>query len=189
MHPLHLEKTGLRGLAIAESFQKNDSQSVLVGVVMRKDLQIDGFVIGKSTLSGNDSTEEILNMYEKLHRTDINYILISGVIISLYNIVDLQRLYDVIKIPVIGISYDDSEGIDDAIKKHFPSSFESVLEKYHRLPKREKITIHTEKELYVRSIGCSTQESKKLLDSLVIQGSIPEPIRVAQLLAHVILNS
>lgn len=183
---LHLEKSGLRGLAIAESFQKNSDKSVLAGVVMRRDLKIDGFVIGKSTIRGNDATVQIINMFEKLGRADINYLLISGIIISLYNIIDIKKIFDAIKIPVIGITYQDSAGIEDAIKKHFTSS-ESVIKEYANLPKREKIMLHTKKSLYIRREGCSKFEAAQLLDSITLQGSIPEPIRIAKLLAHSIL--
>jgi len=35
MRPLHFEKKGLRGLAIAESFRQNSKKSILTGIVMR----------------------------------------------------------------------------------------------------------------------------------------------------------
>ena len=38
MRSLHLEKKGLRGLAIAESFRLNSQKSILSGLVMRRDL-------------------------------------------------------------------------------------------------------------------------------------------------------
>ena len=78
---LHLEKKGLRGLAIAESFSQNSKKSILAGIVMRRDLIIDGFVLGKATLEGDDATDEILRMYKKLNRHDISYLLVSGIII------------------------------------------------------------------------------------------------------------
>jgi len=46
MRHLHLEKKGLRGLAIAESFAQNSEKSILAGIVMRRDFVIDGFVFG-----------------------------------------------------------------------------------------------------------------------------------------------
>ena len=49
MRNLHLEKKGLRGLAIAESFLQNSKKSVIAGVVMRRDFVIDGFVFGHAT--------------------------------------------------------------------------------------------------------------------------------------------
>lgn len=187
MHPLHLEKKGLRGLVIAESFRKSGKKSILAGVVMRRDMLIDGFVIGKSTLSGNDATDEILKMFEKLGRFDINYILLSGIIISLYNIIDIKKISDILEIPVIAITYNDSLGIEDAIKQHFPSSYDTMLSEYRKLPKREKIILHTKKELFVRWEGCSKIQVKQLLNSITFQGAIPEPVRIAQLLAHCLL--
>ncbi|MGD8299295.1 MAG: DUF99 family protein, partial [Nitrosopumilaceae archaeon] len=56
MRPLHLEKKGLRGLAIAESFNQNSKKSILSGLIMRRDFVIDGFVFGTATLDGDDAT-------------------------------------------------------------------------------------------------------------------------------------
>ena len=150
MRNLHLEKKGLRGLAIAESFTLDSKKSVLAGIVMRRDFVIDGFVFGSATLEGNDATEEILTMYKKLSRPDISYLLISGIIISMYNIVDLKKISETLDIPAIGVTYQDSEGIEDAIKHHFPDSYESKLEKYKNLMPREKIKLHTSYDVFVR---------------------------------------
>ena len=46
MRSLHLEKKGIRGLAIAESFRQNSEKSILSGVIMSNDFVIDGFVFG-----------------------------------------------------------------------------------------------------------------------------------------------
>ena len=87
MKTLHLEKHGLRGLAIAESFLQNSKKSILAGLVTTSDFIIDGFIFGHSTVGGDDATDTILSMYTKLNRSDINFILISGIVISLYNII------------------------------------------------------------------------------------------------------
>lgn len=184
---LHLEKKGLRGLAIAESFSQNSKKSVLAGIVMRRDLIIDGFVLGKATLEGDDATDEILQMYKKLNRHDISYLLVSGIIISMYNIVDIKKIYDSLNLPVIGVTYQDSTGIEEAIKQHFPNSYEPKLQAYKKLGARHKITLDTASEIYIRNEGCTVKESGKLLNELTLQGSIPEPLRVAQILAKTIL--
>ena len=187
MRTLHLEKKGLRGLAISESFKPNFPKSVFSGVVMRGDFVIDGFVFGSATLGGDDATSAILEMFEKLKRPDIRYVLISGLIISMYNIIDIKKLHQILKIPIIGISYNESKGIDDAIKHHFPDSFESKISQYAKLDKREKITLSTSYDLFVRMEGCSLTDAKQLLDKLTLDGSVPEPIRVSQLLAKTLL--
>jgi len=188
MRPLHLEKKGLRGLAIAESFHQNSERSILSGLVMRRDFVIDGFVFGTATLDGDDATESILKMYDELNRPDISFVLISGLILSLYNIVDIKKIHEKLQIPIIGVTYNESEGIDSAIKHHFPESYESKLKQYQKLDKRDKITLHTSSDIFVRRQGCNLHEIKRLLNELTIQGSFPEPLRVAQLLAKSLLQ-
>ena len=189
MRHLHLEKKGLRGLAIAESFTQTSEKSVLAGIVMRRDFVIDGFVFGNATISGDDATQEILKMYDRLGRPDISYLLISGIIISMYNMIDIKKISDSLQIPVIGVTYEDSKGIEDAIKHHFPDNFESKIQDYEKLGKREKISLHTSYDVYVRNEGCTIDEVEHLLDELTLQGGLPEPLRVAQLLAKTLLNS
>jgi hypothetical protein len=188
MRSLHLEKNGIRGLAIAESFRQDSKKSILSGVIMSNDFVIDGFVFGNSTLKGDDATEEIISMYNKVERPDISYILISGVVISLYNIIDIKKLHDILQIPIIGVTYKESDGLEETIKKHFPDDYKEKLEKYSMLGTREKISLDTSFDLYVRNEGCTTLESKQLLNKITLQGSVPEPLRVAQLLAKTMLN-
>jgi len=121
MRSLHLEKKGIRGLAIAESFRPRSTMSVLSGIVMRRDFIIDDFVFGHTTLEGDDATDMILKMYDDLGRSDINYVLISGLIISMYNIVDIEKLFHSLKIPIISITYNPSLGISNSLKHRFPT--------------------------------------------------------------------
>jgi len=189
MRHLHLEKKGIRGLAIAESFSQNSKKSILSGIVMSTDLIIDGFVFGYSTVGGDDATDAVLAMYEKLDRQDISFLLISGIVISLYNIIDMKRISEKIGLPVIGVTYEESSGIEDAIKHHFPESYKSKLTEYSKLEPRKKITLHTSYNLYVRNEGCTVLEAKQLLDKITLQGSIPEPLKITQLLANTLLKT
>jgi len=188
MRSLHLEKKGLRGLAVAESFRENSTKSIFSGIVMRRDFVIDDFVFGSATLKGNDATETILNMYDELQRPDISYVLISGLIVSMYNIIDIKKIFASLKIPIIGISYHDSSGIVDSLKHHFPNSSESKITAYDKLGKREKIILKTSHEIFIRKEGCSLSDVKHLLNDITLHGSVPEPIRVSQLLAKTLLR-
>src|SRR5712692_465654 len=87
---IHADKKGIRALGVAESFRKNDTFSTLAGVVMRSDLIVDGFVFGRTTVGGDDSTLQIARMFSRLDRADVNLIILQGCVISLYNIVDVD---------------------------------------------------------------------------------------------------
>ena len=189
MRHLHLEKQGLHGLAISESFSQDSKKSVLAGIVMSTDLVIDGFVLGHSTIGGDDATDSILSMYEKLDRPDVSFLLLSGIVISLYNIVNVKRISEKIGLPVIGVTYKDSDGIEEAIKHHFPESYETKLAEYSAIGQREKITLHTSHNLYIRNEGCTVKEATQLLNKLTLQGAFPEPLRIAQMLANTLLKA
>ena len=184
MNHLHIEKKGLRGLAIAESFRENNKNSTLAGVVMRRDFVIDGFVFGQTTIEGSDATDSILKMHQKLNRDDISFVMISGLVISMYNIVDIKKIWNTLKIPIIGVTYDDSKGIEVAIKYHFPKSYQYKIEEYNKLGPRTEIRLHTGHDLYLRIEGCTLPETKSLLDTFTLQGAVPEPLRVAHMLAR-----
>ena len=181
---LHLEKKGLRVFGVAESFRKFSIKSTLAGVVMRRDLIIDGAIFGAATLKGNDSTENILYMFKSLKRDDINCIMLGGLIISMYNIIDGQLIQNETGLPVIGITFEDSKGIESSIRYHFADNFQLKLDQYAKLGRRDQVTLKTGKSLFIRYWGLTPKTAIRILNSFTLQGSIPEPIRIAKLVAR-----
>ncbi len=180
----HIEKKGTRVLGIAESFRKTSACSTLAGVVMRRDLVIDGMVFGNVTIEGNDATQNILSMYKSLKRNDINCIMLDGLIISMYNIIDGEELKENTDVPVIAVTFKDSEGLESTIQHHFSNDFKLKVEQYRKLGQRDKILLKTGKKLFVRSWGISSEETSTIVNCFTLQGSIPEPIRIAKLAAR-----
>lgn len=186
---MNINKKGTRVLAIAESFKKQKSNSILTGVVMRKDLIIDGIIFGKTTIGGNDATQNIIEMYNNLKRNDIGFILLDGMIISMFNIVDGESIYNSTGIPVIIITFRTSQGIDNIIKKIFPDSYETRLKLIEKLGKRDTIFLKTNKFLLIRTWGIKLEDAIKLINSFLLQGSIPEPIKLAKIISRAYLNT
>lgn len=184
MRTLHIFKPGIRVLGIAESFDpKKDRKSTVAGVVMRKDLVIDGFGFAKTTLGGYDATDRIVRLYRGMKRVDINLLMLSGAVISYYNIIDLESLWKKVQRPVICLTFRESRGIEDSIRKRFGDEAERKLGMYRQLGERKKIKLKTGKYLFARYLGIDEDEVEKVLDDFLIQGRLPEPIRVASLLA------
>jgi endonuclease V-like protein UPF0215 family len=186
---LNINKKGIRVLAIAESFKKQKPNSILTGVVMRKDLVIDGIIFGKATIGGNDATQNIIEMYNNLERNDIGFILLDGMIISMFNIVDGETIYNSTGVPVIIITFNTSTGIDNIIKKIFPDSYETRVKLIQKLGKRDKILLKTNKFLLIRTWGIKLEDAVRLLNSFLLQGSIPEPIKLAKIISRAYLNT
>lgn len=181
---VHPNKKAIRALGIAESFRKNAKFSALAGVVMRSDLIIDGFVYGKATVEGDDSTEQIMRMFSLLGRKDVNLIMLQGCVISLYNIIDVDQLSEKTRTPVVCLTFGESSGIEGAIRHHFPEAHEKKVESYRRLGARTRVVLKTGHSVYVRTSNIDENSTEKVLNLFTLQGSLPEPVRVAKLLAR-----
>jgi len=182
-------KKGIRALGVAESFRKRlGSRAVLAGVVMRSDMLVDGFVFGACTVGGMDSTEGVIEMWRRLSRMDINVVLLSGSVISWFNVVDLNKLHQAINIPLICISYRDSHGLDEVFRKRFPSDWEQRLSVHRSNGERSDIVLRTGYKVYVRCFGLLPTDAKNVLDKFTVDGHYPEPVRLAKLLARSALN-
>ncbi len=180
---LHVNKKGVRVLGIAESFQKTRPSSTLAGVVMRKDLRVDGFGFARISVGGDDATEGIVKIFRGLERSDINALLLNGSVISWFNIVDLDFVSEETGLPVISLTYEESEGLEGYIREYFPHPKEKI-DMYRRLGPREPFRLKTGFEVYARFLGATAEETKGLLNSFTLDGKVPEPLRVARLLAR-----
>jgi endonuclease V-like protein UPF0215 family len=183
---MHVHKKGLRALGIAESFADWES-STLAGVVMRKDLQIDGIALARITVGGTDATEGILHIVEKLDRRDVNVIMLSGGVIAWYNIIDPEEIRTRTGLPVIMVTYEESEGLEEDILRHFPGDT-ARLEAYHRLGTRLAFTLSTGYTIFLRAWGLSEPIVTTLCDAFTRDGKVPEPLRVARLIARAVTN-
>jgi uncharacterized protein len=180
---LHLGKRAIRALGVAESFSPTAKKSTLAGVVVRTDLVVDGFVFGAATVGGEDATRAVLGMYRKLRRGDVNLIMLAGCIISRYNIIDVDEVARKSALPVVCLTYNESAGIEDAIRAHFDRP-EGRLESYRRLGPRTTVLLRTGQRVYVRTAGISDPDAKSVLEAFTLQGGVPEPVRIAKLLAR-----
>src|SRR5271169_958296 len=97
---MHIPKKGIRAFGIAESYIGRE-RSTLAGVVMRKDLRIDGFSFGAVTVGGMDATETVIRMIRVLERRDINVVMLSGCVIAWFNVMDPEEIVKAFGIPVI----------------------------------------------------------------------------------------
>ncbi len=180
---LNLSKKGIRVLGISESFTKGfGEKSWFVGVVMRADLIIDGFGISKIKVRGRDATEKVIEIYKKMERTDIRAIILNGCVIALFNVIDLTEIFETLHLPVICVTYEESEGLE----KYFFEfkDAEERLEIFKRNGEREPLNLSTGHSIFVNYLGIPYKMVKKLLDKFTLQGSICEPLRVARLIAR-----
>ena len=151
---------------------------------MRSDLVIDGCNFGNCKIGGDDITKNIILLYQKMKRSDINLIMILGSILSSYNIIDLNTLKNSLDVPVISISLKSPKNLESNFKKKFPDKWEKKIKIYIKNGEVMKISTKTGYSVYVNAVGLSLFDIKVALNKFLLQGSIPEPIRIAKLFAR-----
>lgn len=187
---LHINKKGIRVLGIAESFKRDYDKSVLAGVVMRSDWIIDGVAFDEITVGGMDATEGVLRVFDSMQRDDINVMMLNGCVISWFNIIDIKAVYDRLRIPVICVTYEESEGLEEHIAKHFDATERDYrIEAYKRLGNRVAVKLHTNYEVLIRFLGLEKKEAAAVLKKFTTHGRVHEPLRVAKIAARAALRS
>ncbi len=187
-----LGKKAVRAIGIAESFVLEYPLSVLCGVVYRSDGVVDGVYIDYTTVGGDDATEVIARLIAASKRLDVHIVLLDGCILSWYNIVDLARLYESIKMPVVALAFEEIEGdVEAAIRRLFsPEIAERKISLFKRLPAPIRVETNYG-PVYARVVGLpeSPKLIKVVLSRFTREGKKPEPIRIAKLVANTVLNS
>jgi len=108
--------------------------------------------------------------------------MIDGVALGGFNVVDIDELYSATNLPVITITRDkpDFEKIKLALQKNF----EDWEERWNLMRKGELHKVKTlHNPIYVKCAGISIEEAKEIIKLSTIRGVVPEPIRVAHLIA------
>lgn len=179
---MHLGKRGLRALGIAESFSGR-TVSTMAGVVMRKDLRIDGVAFASLTVGGMDATDAVLSIIGSLGRRDINVVMVSGSVVAWYNILDPEAIYKKTGLPLIVVTYEDSEGLEADIIHHFPGDEERLMA-YRNLGHRVPVQLRDAAQVFIRVTGLSHEDAARILRDFTRDGKIPEPVRIARLVAR-----
>jgi len=186
---LHLNKGGIRALGVAESFRQEEKWSVIAGVVMRGDLIVDGAAYDRSSVGGDDATRSIARLFRRLKRNDVNVIMVSGAILSLYNIIDVDGLAARTGVPVVCVTYKETAGIEGSIRRRFPGAAEAKLAAYRKLGARVRVRLSSGGVVYVRTAGMGEDEARSVLNTFTLQGSVPEPLKLARILARAVRES
>ncbi|MCY4729852.1 DUF99 family protein [Natronomonas gomsonensis] len=174
-------KPGRRALGIAESYRGTDdgASSTLGGAVVRANRVVDDFVFGSCTVGGSDATDAIIDCWRRLDRPDVRYVFLAGVALAWYNILDLDTIHEATDRPVVAVSFEDSEGLSDAIKDTFEGAErEHRLDSYRALPERRRVTVDG-RDLFVRSVGIDAAEADGIVADYTYERR-PEPLRVAK---------
>ena len=188
---IKLTKEGIRVIGIDDSpFDKqNKSKKVLViGVIYRQNI-VEGILSTHITRDGTDSTLKLQKMIsESRFSSQIKIILLHGTMMAGLNVIDIQKLSENLKLPVIAVTKTkpDMKSVYDALKKANPKTFEMKKKIIERIAEKcgefEKTNIKGDK-YYIQSAGMTQMEAADILSKFGI-----ESLRLAHIIGSGIVK-
>lgn len=165
------------------SFQKGITRRALLAAVLFRNAKIENIKITKITVDGLDATKKLA---EILSEWEFAAVLLAGVSFAGFNLVDPTIIHEEFGKPVIIISRKkpDNKAVKLALKRHF-EDWKTRWEVFKRLGLIHKIIVSAgEPPIYVETVGVDFGWAYNLIRALSICGRVPEPIRVARLIAR-----
>jgi len=164
-------------------FDFDETNSDILGVVMRGGEYIECILKRTVEVDGDDATEKCIQMINNTrHKTHLKAILIDGSCLGGFNVVNKEELYKQTLIPVITVTRDrpDFEKIQRALK----NNFEDWKERLNMIKSGDLHEIKTPyNPIFIKCVGITLKQAKEIIKISTIRGVIPEPIRVAHLIA------
>jgi len=177
-------KPHVRVLGIDDSpFQFGDDRALVVGVVIRLPSYLEGVMRTWCQVDGDDADDAIVEMLDRSRfQEQIKLAMIDGVALGGFNVVDISSLNQRTGVPFATVTRDlpDMNGMEAALRKNF-SDWERRVAVIRRHDLRMVSTGH--KPLHVAQTGISDDEVDELLRGSTVRGALPEPLRIAHLIA------
>ncbi len=173
-------KGEIRVLGIDDSpFDKATDRSVtIIGVFFRGGHFMDGVLSTKAEVDGSDSTKRIAEMVcRSKFYTQIQCIMLDGIAVGGFNIIDINKLSNETGIPVIVTTRDnpDLKRIKQALKRLKMDEKIALLEKAGPIIRIGKIRAQLS--------NIDEETARRIIEATATRSHIPEPIRVAHLMA------
>jgi len=184
---IRVVKPEIRVLGIDDGvFTPHSNELVdVVGIVYRGGYWLDGFMHTKVRVDGLDATEKLAEMITSSpHYPQLRVIMLNGVTLAGFNVVDIEELCQRVKLPVVAVTRDkpDFEDIKKALQ-NLPQS----QQRWRAIEKAGKMirvrTRNGEEPVYVHVAGLSEEDAKRILKSTSTRSNVPEALRVAHIIA------
>jgi len=182
-------KAQIRVLGIDDSpFKFGDEQAIVVGALVRAPNYLEGVMKTEVTVDGADSTERLVELVSKSrYRDQVKAVMLDGIALAGFNVVDIQSLFDELRIPIITVTRDrpDLEKMKSALKGHF-EDWQRRYALISGLDLRPMTTEH--KPVYACALGIPWSEAVELVRTTTVRGVVPEPVRMAHLIASALVR-
>lgn len=171
------------------SFEPHTSgKTCLVGAVSRGGKWIDGILVKEVEIDGTDSTSKIVNMInESRHKEQLRVILTSGITFAGFNVLDVEEVFEKTGLPVIVVSREkpDMPSVKSALQNlpDWEDRWEKLNSAGDIIPVKTKSSEERESTIFMQVKGIKKEDAEKIVRMTSTRSSIPEPLRMAHLIA------
>ncbi len=167
------------------TFKESRGKTLLIGVLYHEEMTISKILWDIIVVDGLGTTNKIIDMISILNAYSGNSVIIlDGITYAGFDVADPDKIYLATKIPVISfIQYPlDLERIRHALIKHFPDH-ETRYRVIHRIYTKATPLITPWRVVRFYAVGITREEASSLLRELMIYSPVPEPLRIAHMIA------
>jgi endonuclease V-like protein UPF0215 family len=178
-------------------FSFADATVPVVGVVARMGY-VDAVLKTEVRVDGNDATGAIASMVGGSGYTGkLEAVMLNGAAVGGFNVVDIGELNRRTGVPVITVTRDrpDMAAIRKALEmlgrtpKYGRKPIPDWKERLALLERTRLVEVRTgTKPIYIGFAGLEEPEAKGVVTASTVRGSIPEPVRLAHLIARALVT-
>lgn len=166
-------------------FSREHRGDVRIFGVVFSGLRLEGVLSAKVRRDGINSTRVITyTISQSRFAPQLQAILLQGIAFAGFNVIDIQSLYENLKIPVLVVSRKQPNF--DAIRRALLNNVSGGDKKWaliERCGEMERAA-----GVYVQRKGISLADAKTLIRGLAVNSNMPEPLRMAHIIAGGITN-
>ena len=164
-------------------FRFSDETVPLVGVVVQAPSYVEGILTTLAEVDGHDATDRIAEMVSRSrYREGLAMVFVDGVAVGGFNVIDMDLLHAAIGRPVVTITRGKPELA--AIEKALRRRFDDWEDRLARMRRHEVVAVRARSgTLWVSSVGADLPAVKEALTLTTVRGNLPEPLRIAHLIA------
>lgn len=158
--------------------ERRRGSALLVGAVCAR-TRLDGVVAGRVRHDGWNATDEMVRLIrDSPFNGHVRAVLLGGIAVAGFNVVDVHRLAAALERPVVVVA-------------RRPPRLEKMRAALTRLPGGDRRWRLIEAagpmepiaDLYIQRVGLTTTEARDLLAATTLHGHMPEPLRLAHIIA------
>ncbi len=147
--------------------------------------RFDGVLVGRVRRDGANSTRQLISLVTgSRFREHLQLILLNGIALAGFNVVDVRALHRRLQLPVLVVTRraPDFASIREALLARVPGGRRKwgLIESVGEMEPAE--------DVYVQRVGLSHDEASQVVRRFALNGHVPEPLRVAHMIAGALVT-